>query len=108
MAARGRSESSRLGVEQQQARAQDLAVAAFDFIAAQPRRLGHFLEMTGVSPESIRETARETYFLAGVLDHISDDEPLLVAFAAQTGIDPNEIIRARDVLTGHCRERDTP
>jgi hypothetical protein len=95
-------------VEQQQARAQDVAVAAFGFIAAEPRRLGRFLEMTGIALESIREATRETHFLAGVLDHISNDEPLLLTFAAQTGIDPNEVIRARAILTGQRWERDTP
>src|SRR5260370_28242651 len=108
MAKRGGAESSRLGVEPQLAKAQEVAVAAFGFIAAEPRRLGRFLEMTGIALESIREATRQTHFLAGVLDHISDDEPLLLAFAAQTGIDPNEVVRARTVLAGHCWERDTP
>jgi tetraacyldisaccharide-1-P 4'-kinase len=108
MANRGRSENRRLGVEQQQTRALDLAVAALGFIAGEPQRLDRFLEMTGVALESLREASRETHFLAGVLDHISGDEPLLLAFAAQTGIDPNEVMRARAVLTGHCWERDTP
>jgi hypothetical protein len=108
MANRGTSEHTGLGVEQQQLRAQNVAVAAFGFIAAEPRRLGRFLEMTGIALESIREATRQTHFLAGVLDHISDDEPLLLAFAAQTGIDPNEVGRARTVLAGHCWERDTP
>jgi uncharacterized protein DUF3572 len=108
MANRGRSENCRPGVERQHARAQDVAVAVFGFIAAEPQRLGRFLEMTGIALESIREATRETHFLAGVLDHISADEPLLLAFGAQTGIDPNEVVRARAVLTGHCRERDTP
>ena len=108
MANRGRLKSSERALEQQQARAQDVAVAAFDFIAAQPRQFGRFLEMTGIALESIREATRETNFLAGVLDHLSDDESLLLAFCAQTGIDPNEVIRARAVLTGHCWEHGTP
>jgi hypothetical protein len=108
LANRGRSENSRLAAKQAQATAQDLAVAVLRFIAAEPRRLGRFLEMTGIAPESIREAARETQFLAGVLDHISDDEPLLLDFAAQAGIDPKEVIRACAILSGHCRERDTP
>jgi hypothetical protein len=98
----------RLGAKQQQASARDVAVAAFAFIAAEPGRLGRFLEMTGIGLESIREATHQTHFLAGVLDHIGDDEPLLLAFAAQNGIDPNEVIRARSVLNGHCWERDTP
>jgi hypothetical protein len=108
MANRDRLKSSERALEQQQARAQDVAVATFDFIAAQPRQFGRFLEMTGIALESIREATRETNFLAGVLDHLSGDESLLLAFCAQTGIDPNEVIRARAVLGGHCWERDMP
>src|SRR5271166_5652930 len=107
MAGRDQSQCRSLGAEQEQARALDVAVAAFGFIAAEPRRLGRFLEMTGIALESMREAARQTHFLAGVLDHIGEDEPLLLAFAAQNEIDPNEITRARAVLSGHGRERDT-
>jgi hypothetical protein len=97
-----------LGAKQQQARARDVAVAAFAFIAAEPRRLGRFLEMTGIALDSIREATQQAHFLSGVLDHIGDDERLLLAFAAQNGVDPNEVIRARSVLDGNCWERDTP
>jgi hypothetical protein len=108
MAGRDQSQCRRLGAEQEQARALDVAVAAFGFIAAEPRRLGRFLEMTGIPLESVREAAQQTHFLAGVLDHIGEDEPLLLAFVAQNEIDPNEIMRARAVLNGHCCERDMP
>jgi hypothetical protein len=108
MANRGRSGTRGRDVEQQQATAQDLAVAAFSFLAAEPARLRGFLEMTGIPLESIREAARETHFLAGVLEHISNDEPLLLAFAAQAGLDPNEVIHARAILAGHCWKRKTP
>jgi hypothetical protein len=107
MASRDRSQCREPGAKQQQGRAQDLAVAAFVFIAAEPRRLRRFLEMTGIALESVREAARQRHFLAGVLDHIGEDEPLLLAFAAQNGIDPNEVMRARAILSGRCLEHDT-
>jgi Protein of unknown function (DUF3572) len=84
-----------------------LAIAALGFIASAPERLGRFLADTGIGPESIRQAASEPHFLAGVLDHIAGDEALLLAFAAEHGIDPNDVMRARDALSGRW-ERDTP
>jgi hypothetical protein len=96
------------GSEQRWAAAEELAIAALGFIAAEPERLGRFLAITGIGPGSIRDAAREPRFLAGVLDHVATDESLLLAFAAEHEIDPDALMRARDVLAGHHWERDTP
>src|SRR5262249_57875428 len=92
----------------QQEAAEALAIAALGFIAAEPERLGRFLATTGIGPDSIRAAAREPQFLAGVLDHVTGDEPLLRAFAAEHGIDPGEVTRAPDMIAGARWERDTP
>jgi hypothetical protein len=104
MAERRRSEKPK----ERQAAAEGLAVAALGFIAAEPERLGRFLALSGIGPDSIRAAARELQFLAGVLDHITSDERLLLAFAAENNIDPEAVMRARDVLAGPDWERDTP
>jgi Protein of unknown function (DUF3572) len=78
--------------------AEQLAIAALDFIAGEPERLGRFLALTGIGPDSIRAAAREPNFLLGVLDHMAGDESLLLAFAQDSGIDPGEVARARDAL----------
>jgi Protein of unknown function (DUF3572) len=78
--------------------AEELAVAALGFIAGEPERLGRLLALTGIGPESIRLAAREPNFLLGVLDHVASEEALLVAFAAERGIDPAEVAQARDAL----------
>ena len=88
--------------------AEELAVAALTFIAADPERLGRFLAMTGIGPDSIRDAAREPQFLAGVLDHVAADEQLLRAFATHAEIDPDAVMRARGLLAGAAWERDTP
>jgi len=106
---RARSKASGAALARQQgARAQELAVAAFEFIAGEPRRLGRFLEMTGIAIESIREASRDSDFLAGVLDHICEDEPLLLAFCREIGVNPDAVVRARAVLSGAPWERDAP
>jgi hypothetical protein len=80
--------------------AEGLAVAALSFLAGEPERLGQFLAATGIGPENVREAAREANFLLGVLDHLAGDEALLIAFAAEAGIDPAEVGRARAALGG--------
>jgi hypothetical protein len=87
--------------------AQALAVAALAFLGAEPEHLGGFLAATGIGPSDIRNASRDPDFLAGVLDHFSANEPLLIAFAQQQGIDPGEIERARVELGGRW-ERDIP
>jgi len=94
--------------KERQAAAEGVAVAALGFIAAEPERLGRFLALSGIGPDSIRAAAREPQFLAGVLDHIVADERLLLAFAAENDIDPEAVMRARDALAGPHWERDTP
>jgi hypothetical protein len=80
--------------------AEMLAIAALAYLAADPEQLGRFLATTGIGPEGIRAAARDPGFLAGVLDHVSDDEALLLAFARDHGLDPAEIGRARTTLGG--------
>ena len=104
MAERRRSEQPK----ERQAAAEGLAVTALGFIAAEPERLGRFLALSGIGPDSIRAAAREPQFLVGVLDHITSDERLLLAFATENDIDPEAVMRARDVLAGPDWERDTP
>jgi hypothetical protein len=86
--------------QQRRAAAEDLAIAALGFIAAEPERLRRFLTLTGIAPDCIREAAREPQFLVGVLDHVAGDERLLLAFAVEHGVDPETVMRARDALTG--------
>jgi len=88
--------------------AESLAIQALSFIAADPDRLGRFLAATGMGPGDIRVAAREPLFLAGVLDHITADESLLLGFAADTKFDPREIVRAQSALSGRRYERDVP
>ena len=77
-----------------------LAVAALRFIAEEPERLRVFLSLTGIDPQAIRAAAREPGFLLGVLDHLAGDESLLLAFAGEGEINPEDVRVARSVLAG--------
>ncbi|HKM87566.1 MAG TPA: DUF3572 domain-containing protein [Xanthobacteraceae bacterium] len=80
--------------------AEMLAIQALGFIAAEPERLTRFLSMTGIEAADIRTAAREPRFLAGVLEHMLGEESLLLAFAANAGIDPADVAHARSALGG--------
>jgi hypothetical protein len=79
--------------------AESLAVQALTFLAGDPERLARFLALTGIGPTQIRAAAATPGFLAGVLDHVASDEALLMAFAAEAGIEPADIGRARTVIS---------
>ncbi len=87
--------------------AEALAIAALSYLASEPEQFDRFLSLTGIGPGDVREAAREPHFLAGVLEHISSDEHLLVAFATHAEVKPTAIERARMALGG-VWERDIP
>jgi hypothetical protein len=97
---RPRSGTRKLSAEERKNAAAELAIAALSFIAGEPEELGRFLSLTGIGPESIRKAAREPDFLIGVLDHLASDERLLLAFATQNDIDPEQVMQAREALAG--------
>jgi hypothetical protein len=86
--------------------AEHLAIQALAFIAAEPERLGGFLAATGIGPADLRSAAHEPHFLAGVLDYLASDEPLLLAFADHADMDAVTVMFAREVLGGPPREND--
>jgi hypothetical protein len=88
--------------------ARALAVQALAFLAAEPERLGRFLTMTGIGPADLRAAAGEPDFLAGVLEHVMGDEPLLVAFAEHAEVKPVHVMRAAAALGTGVWERDVP
>ncbi|MFC0219188.1 DUF3572 domain-containing protein [Pseudochelatococcus lubricantis] len=77
-----------------------LAISALAFLAGEPERLGRFLAITGLGPETIRGAASNPGFLTAVLDYLANDETLLVAFAANVGIAPEAVAQAQTRLAG--------
>ena len=84
--------------------AEAVAIQALAFLADNDERLGLFLSLTGLGPETVRQAAREPGFLLAVLDHIAQDEALLLSFAAASGLPPATIATARDRLAGSRAE----
>jgi len=88
--------------------AEKLAIQALGYLAGEPERLGHFLAATGIGPEMIRKAAADPSFLAGVLDHVAADEPLLLAVAEHAGVAARDIEHAQAVLSGRPWQREVP
>jgi hypothetical protein len=85
-----------------------IAIQVLTHISGDPEKMQRFLAVTGIDVDQLRESAAEPEFLAGVLDHVLADEALLMAVAAETGVEPPEFERARAVLAGHRWEPDLP
>ena len=85
---------------------ENLAILALGFLAGDPERLGRFLSLAGIAPGMIRAAASDPAFLAGVLDHVAADEPLLLAVAEHVGVKPEAVMRARAALGGQASERE--
>jgi hypothetical protein len=84
--------------------AQELAIAALVYLAADPDKVRSFAEASGLSAENLRAAAESPDFLAAVLDYVLSDESLLLTFAANCGIEPADIPRARAVLSPRADE----
>jgi len=85
-------------------RAEGLAIEALGFLAGDPERLSRFLDVSGLTPQTLREAATQPSFLGAVLDYLAADESLLVTFAANGGHDPADIMQAHAILSPHHEE----
>ena len=79
--------------------AEVIALKALAFLANDAPRLGRFLALSGTSPGDIREAARDPQFLAGVLNHLLQDESLLLTFTTDEDLDPRLPAVAAEILT---------
>lgn len=65
-----------------------IALKVLGFLANEPERFSRFLALSGVELGDIRAAAQNTEFLAGLLNHLLQDESLLLAFTAEQELDP--------------------
>ena len=74
--------------------AEGVALAALAWMATDDERLFAFLNATGATPETLRASAQDPGFLAGILDHIMSDESTLLACAEALDTKPERIAAA--------------
>jgi len=75
-----------------------VGVAGLSYLAADPERIGRFLAVTGLGPESVRSAARDPAFLPAILDYLLANEKDLLAFAEEMNLDPMRVRASRDLL----------
>jgi hypothetical protein len=90
------TKQSKLSIEE----AEIIALNALSFLASDAVRLDRFLRLSGVSATDIRAAAADREFLAGILNHLLQDESLLLTFAADADLDPRLPALAAKILNG--------
>lgn len=79
--------------------AEAIAIRALGFLVSEPERLGQFLSLTGLGPDTVRNAAQDPHFLESVLDHIAADESLLISLAEHLSMKPETIAQAHALMT---------
>ncbi|MEO1549456.1 MAG: DUF3572 domain-containing protein [Pseudomonadota bacterium] len=80
--------------------AKEIAVKAIIWLADQPDRLGAFLGATGAQAGDLRTAVQDPVFLASVLDFLLMSDEGVVAFAQDSDLAPEDVLRARADLPG--------
>jgi hypothetical protein len=78
--------------------AEAIAIEALGYLAGRPEELSRFLALAGLGPTNLRQAASDPAFLAGVVGFLMQDEPLLLAFAADAGLAPAAVAEAGQIL----------
>ncbi len=78
--------------------AETIAILAIGFLAEDSRRIGRFLSLTGMEPETLITGAETAPVQVAVLDHLLSDESLLMVFCGHAAIAPELIPAARVLL----------
>lgn len=86
--------------------AESIAISALGFLACDGPRLGRFLALTGIGPDELRAAAATPGLQAAVLDHLLNDESMLLMFTAENGFEPQRIGYAHALLAREQHLRD--
>ena len=76
-----------------------LVAEALVYLGEDPERIARFLASSGLDVSDLRRVASGPAFAESLLDHVCQDEMLLVAFAESRNYDPADIERLRQSLT---------
>src|SRR5688572_26469706 len=85
--------------------AESIAIQVLNFIVADVDRIIQFLNVTGLQPETIRESATSSHFLLGVLEYVAKDDELLKAIDQDLKIRPTAVLAAIVYLSPEPEEK---
>ncbi len=80
--------------------AETLALQVLAYIIAESMLCSRFLDLTGLQPEYLQAGLSDPAFMRAVLEFLLADEPNLLKFCAEAGIDPHAPARAHALLMG--------
>jgi Protein of unknown function (DUF3572) len=80
--------------------AETIALQALGFLASNDDRIALFLSLTGILPNDLIAEARTRHMQVAVLEHLSQDESLLLVFSAEANLQPDQVIKALMLLGG--------
>lgn len=78
--------------------AESIAIKALAFLSNDSELLGRFLALSGLDPSDLRTVAQEPSFLAALLDFLLTDDSLVLAFASNNALRPEDIVMAKATL----------
>lgn len=81
--------------------AQSIAILALSYLTRDQDRLDRFMGWTGLAIDDLAQAAANPDMLGGVLDYLLSDEPLLLAFAEDASLAPEDPALARQALPGY-------
>lgn len=73
-----------------------LALRALVWTLAEPQRAARLLDVTGLQPGDLRESAGSPTTLIALLGFLESHEPDLIACAEGLGVDPARLVATRD------------
>ena len=81
--------------------AQSIAILALSFLARDQDRLDRFMGWTGLAADDLAQAVTNPDMLGGVLDYLLTDEALLIEFADDADLAPEDPAKARQSLPGY-------
>ncbi|MEM8839016.1 MAG: DUF3572 family protein [Pseudomonadota bacterium] len=81
-------------------KAEAAALLALQHIASSETLLTRFLDISGLTPETVREAAGDPAFLAAAFDFLREDDAECGAFAANQNLSVQELEAISHILSG--------
>ena len=75
--------------------AEAIAIKGLGFLSNDAELMGRFLALSGLDPSNLRDIVSEPSFLAAILDFLLTDDSLILAFASNHGLTPEDIVCAK-------------
>src|SRR5690606_4819762 len=72
----------------------ELAELCFTYLLNNPQQLMEFMSITGLDPDGLRRAVGTDSFKRGLLDHVVQNEPLLLAVCESGRLRPEAVMRA--------------